>query len=457
MAQNVLKKKRDGILLLYWESSAAATAPNVKDHIESFKLSKFKVYPCNVAIGFPYTLWKIEFDIILLHYTSTVFTPNSSKVTSLSNQFIEYIDACKGSYRIAFTQDECECCQQRFGLLNHLKIDCLYTLVEPEYWNATYRKYTSIPKLVHNFPAYASDTLVSKAKQFSKPLEQRTVDIGYRAREVPYHLGRATYDKWLIGEEFKKRAPAGLNHDVCTSSSSRMYGNDWFKFLGNCKGTLGVESGSTIFDLDGTIYTRIQTMRAEKPNLSFREASDKLLNQYEGLIRYLTIAPKNFESAAFANIQILYEGNYSGILKPWEHYLPLKKDWSNFGEVMLAFQDKSYARGVVNKCYHDIIESGRYSYHQFVRQFDDELLSQGLRPEMIFNISLATSANLAVEKTLLSTRWSLLQLVLRDWPAKTFVVNRILKPLLRIARRNKGESCEEPICRDKADINCDNK
>jgi hypothetical protein len=63
-----------------------------------------------------------------------------------------------------------------------------------------------------------------------------------------------------------------------------------------------------------------------------------------------------------------------------EHYIPLKKDFSNFGQVIEQFRDPSVRRELTENAYRDLIASGEHSYERFVARFDATLTEAGLRP-----------------------------------------------------------------------------
>jgi hypothetical protein len=62
------------------------------------------------------------------------------------------------------------------------------------------------------------------------------------------------------------------------------------------------------------------------------------------------------------------------------HYVPLRKDFSNFDDVIAIFRDPVARRVITDRAYTDLIESGRYSYAAFVDSFDRDLASVGLPP-----------------------------------------------------------------------------
>ena len=67
---------------------------------------------------------------------------------------------------------------------------------------------------------------------------------------------------------------------------------------------------------------------------------------------------------------ILFEGRYSGVVDPWEHYIPLKKDFSNVDEVLKLAQDDDFLEAMTERAYRHVVGSGRHSYDHFVRGVD---------------------------------------------------------------------------------------
>ena len=76
----------------------------------------------------------------------------------------------------------------------------------------------------------------------------------------------------------------------------------------------------------------------------------------------------------------MFEGEYSGVLQPMVHYVPLKKDFSNFDDVVELISDPAGCEQIVENAHRDLIRSGRYSYESFVAGVDEALLAAGLDP-----------------------------------------------------------------------------
>jgi hypothetical protein len=69
-------------------------------------------------------------------------------------------------------------------------------------------------------------------------------------------------------------------------------------------------------------------------------------------------------------VLILYEGEYSGILIPGRHYIPLKKDFSNIKEVIARLRDNDYLQQMANIAYEEIALNPEYSYRSFIQKID---------------------------------------------------------------------------------------
>jgi hypothetical protein len=335
------------------------------------------VWNLNTASGFPPDLKRMRFRVIVLHYSLFGWPQHHY----LRRAFREYLASSDSSYKVAFFQDEFRYCPQRFAFLNQYDVDCVYTLVEPAYFKDTYRKFTRVRKLVNCIPGYVSEDLIAVAGRWTKPDRDRRIDIGYRARPLDYYMGKGAQEKAGIAIEFVRRAASlNLRLDIAWDERSRLYGSNWYKFMRDCRAVLGVEAGVSIFDTDGTIRQQVEGLLAANAGISFQEVHDTLLYQWEDRIPYRTISPRHFEAAAFRVCQILFEGEYSGILQPMVHYIPLRKDFANFDEVIRLFADADVRHGLTENAYRDLIASGRYSYERFLASFDAELRDAGIAP-----------------------------------------------------------------------------
>jgi hypothetical protein len=413
-----------GVLLLYHDR-LSPDASTVLEHVRSFKLSQFHVSTVNTFWGFPKALASLRFDVLVLHY-SLFGVANYC----LDDQFLDYLDRSASSYKIAFFQDEYQFCQQRFAFIDRYKIESVYTLLEPRYFKDVYLKYTNVSQVTNNIPGYVSDNLIAVSGRMFLPDEKRSIDIGYRGRKLPHYMGRGAREKYDIAIAFTERAKdLGFKLDIQAHEHGRLYGSHWQKFMANCRATLGVEAGVSIYDLDYEAYStycravlgqdaeppgpkwysQFVRLAAKEEAIDAGELADKLLAKWENNIPYRTISPRHFEAAAFRTCQILFEGNYSGIMQPFKHYIPLKKDFSNFDEVISIFKNKRERQEITENAYSDLIASKQYSYKVFIAKVDAELIKRGLRPQLSRTQRLRIDVALYQEELHRRTRWKLSQ------------------------------------------------
>jgi hypothetical protein len=416
----------NGILLIYRHPLSPA-ANTILEHIGAFKqYSRFKFWSLNTELGFPQALSNLRFQGILLHYSLFDFK------YALNNAFLNFLEQNGSSYKIAFFQDEHRFCKQRYDFLNQFKIDCVYTLIEPSFWKDTYLKYTKVKKIIHTLPGYVSDALIERAAGNVVPSERRGIDIGYRGRRLEFYMGKGSQEKYEIGVVFKEKAvELDLKLDIETEERKRLYGKAWYQFIGQCKAVLGVEAGVSIFDVEDIVYQKYRQLIAANPKITFNEMSKKLLNQWEDRIPYRTISPRHFEAAAFRTCQILFEGNYSGILHPMIHYIPLKKDFSNFKDVIDMFRDQKLRSELADNAYQDLITSGHYSYRKFVSDcFDKMLIESGLLADIsdedVDSVTSFLMKDILKRKVYANFR----SLLYRPFPGRRFIT-----PLVRLMLR----------------------
>ena len=379
------------LILSYYHQFLKITS--YMEHINSFKkYSKNKVYNLNTELGFPKKLKDIKFDIIVLHYSlfgnwlfNALKNLRRGIAYEIDRKFLEYIKNSKAQ-KVAFCQDEYRFCQKRFNFLNDYKIDVVYSLLDPKYYDSTYYKYSNVKKVYHTLTGYVDSTLIENSNKLYIPHEKRTLDISYRARELPYYLGKGAQEKVDIAKEFIKRLEGSdLQIDINYTEASRLYGDAWSQMLANSKTVIGVEGGASIFDIDGKAFEVYSSALSENPRIT-KESIFALLEPWEEKIIYRTIGPRIFEAAAFKVCQVLFEGEYQGILKPMVHYIPLKKDFSNFKEVMDMIKNNELVGRIVNNAYEDLIMSNKYSYGKFIENFENNF-SNEQNIDLVFNVN----------------------------------------------------------------------
>jgi hypothetical protein len=162
----------------------------------------------------------------------------------------------------------------------------------------------------------------------------------------------------------------GVPHDIEWSEDKRLYGDAWYRFIGLCRAHLGSETGSNVFDFDGTVeaeYNRLAALRGGPvPYEEFRVHTDPIESQYDtGLI-----SPRLFEAAALRTAMVLFTGRYSGLIEADKHYIELKKDFSNIDCVLARLEDVDGLERMTDRAFDRLIGSGEFSYRRFVELID---------------------------------------------------------------------------------------
>lgn len=311
-----------------------------------------------------------EFDVVVIHYSVFVISDHY-----LSPRFRDKLREFEG-LKVQFIQDEYRRVDEMAAMMRFLGIHVLFTLLPSPEIPKVYSD-ARLPGVVkvHSLAGYVPERLVGVEVPAT---ERRPVDIGYRGRTLPFWLGRVAQEKAWIGQGVLARADKyGLSCDIGWAEGDRIYGERWTKFLCSCKATLGTVSGASITDFDGTVEKRTKDYLAEHPDADFHQLSRAVLEPYEGNVRVNVISPRIFEAVALRTALILFPGDYSGIVLPWVHYIPLAKDFSNMDTVTEKLRDEKFLRAMTQTAYGDLVSSGRYSYRSFVREFDAVLAQYG--------------------------------------------------------------------------------
>lgn len=201
------------------------------------------------------------------------------------------------------------------------------------------------------------------------PLAERPVVMGYRGRDVPAFYGRLGYEKYEIGRRMREICMArGIPHDIAMDEASRVYGTAWFDFIGSCRSMLGSESGSNVFDFDGSIRNLYNEMAPSHGGKVDYDEFLPFVAQRESEISMGQISARIFECAAFRTPMVLFRGRYSDLIEADVHYLPLDKDFFNVDEVMASLEDIQALQAMTERTYHDLVGSGRFGYRAYAQR-----------------------------------------------------------------------------------------
>lgn len=354
------------ILFLTNRPTKNSQATTVTEYLDSLsKYSKHVVHEISMLHHFPENVDLDRFDVVITHYSLSI---GPLVEHYLGRALIEKLKHFCG-LKVAFLQDEYREIQTYWKHINELGVDVLFSCVPDEEINKVYPA-DKVPRLrvVNVLTGYVPERLREEAVL---PVAQRQIDIGYRTRRTPFWLGRLGYEKWFIAEEFQRRAEGlGLNLDLSTREGERLYGDAWTRFVASCRSVIGVESGASIIDFDGQLERRVDNYVAQHPDATFEDVFALFLAPYEDSLRLHQISPRCFEAAALRTPMVLFEGKYSGVLEPERHYIPLRKDFSNFDVVVEKLRDHAGLQAMADRVYSEVAMNPRWSYQEFIKKID---------------------------------------------------------------------------------------
>lgn len=353
------------ILVLY---NATQTYTNaVFDHLQAFeRFSEHKYFFMHISEKSTLQVNLTRFDAVCVHFSIRL------PFDQIPDPVAQVLQAYTG-IKFLFIQDEYDNTRHVWAWIQRLKFDVVFTVVPERSISLIYPP-GQFPgtRFVSNLTGYIPikpDIKIDVAPPSSRPLI-----VGYRGRRLPLKYGLLGFEKTKIGMMVGKYcASHGIRHDIAWEEKDRIYGEKWVDFIFSCRAMLGTESGSNIFDWDGDIDKRLADYRAQHPNATDDEVYEEVLSDLEQSGLMNQISPKVFEAIAARTVLILFEGEYSGVLVPDEHYISLKKDGSNISDVFRILEDGSRIDRMVDKAYRDIIDSGAYSYSAFIRKVDKTL------------------------------------------------------------------------------------
>jgi hypothetical protein len=224
---------------------------------------------------------------------------------------------------------------------------------------------------------YLSSETLGRIDAIVREQAERPIAIGYRAARVAPSLGRHGRLKSDIAVRVAEASAArDMRVDIATGGGATIRGDEWYRFLASCRYTLGVEGGASVHDPDGSLQQATARYLAAHPGAPFEEVEANCFPGADGLLGYVAISPRHLEACATRTAQVLIEGSYNGILRAGEHYIELRRDFSNLDAVMdLVEHDGERAR-IIENAYRDVVSSGEYTYARLVDEIESVALAK---------------------------------------------------------------------------------
>lgn len=371
-------------VLIIYQLNNKSDRNTIIEHLYSFKKYRKDInfHYLNVFGSIPFYIKYFKYDAVILHYTYLAgerFLPDvkhwKRKIDGLSKI---------SGYKVIIPQDEYDHTDRLWELCKIAEIKEIYSCFtsEADIKKAYPVQEVGSAKVYSVFTGYVDENAIIDSSDKIRPYKERPIDIGYRARKLPAYFGKHGQLKYELVELFSNAlANSDFTYDISNTNQSLSnenpnlvkLGNKWYEFLLNCKAFIGCEGGSSLLDVDGSIKEKVIEYSNAHPNDTFEEIEDKCFPGLDYNIRCFAISPRHFEAALCKTLQILVEGDYGGAFKPWEHYVPLKRDFSNLKEILAFIKDNEKCQTIINNAYRDIVLSKKYTYSTFVSLIIDNI------------------------------------------------------------------------------------
>ncbi len=356
----MIQKPSPKRILVAYSASSTYTSTTLHYLLALKKYSNFEVDYVHVTHNAIIDVDLNDYDVVFHNYCARLCFPDY-----VSKSYERALLHFRG-LKIIAVQDDYNSTAILHQAIRRLGFHVLITCIQSEFWPLVYPK-AELPgvKIVQGLTGYIPDELLDD-KVFVKPMEKRDIFVGYRGRDIGALYGELGYDKFRIGEGMIKFCKErSIPFDIAMDEESRLYGDAWFRFIGNTRAMLGSESGSNVFDFDG----EVQEFIADFERRSERKASyldiKKYLEPREKHFSVGQISPRVFECALLYTPMILFKGSYSNAIEPDKHYISLEKDFSNVDDVLAAVGNVEYLKEIAYRTYKHLVASGRYSYRAF--------------------------------------------------------------------------------------------
>ena len=336
----------------------------------------------NIYVSNTSVLKQINFHVIVLTYSalSLRYLRPRDRYYRIRDvwSFIGDLDAIK----LAFPQDDYHNTMELDLLFRGLGVDIIYSVV-PKHMEIFYPLSKRSCELKGVLTGYIDDNSIAMMKQFNKSFEDREVDIFHRVRMYNSYGAFCGYHariKGRMANRFRKVAiQRGVKIDISTRPEDIVYGDRWLERLGNSRFSIGCEGGVSLWDPEGRYQDLVFEYVKAHGDVSFREVESTCFPGQDGRHVFSVVSPRLFESAMMGCSQVLVEGEYLGLLVPWEHYIPVRFDLSDVDMALDAMRDVDAAKRRIAACQETLVENPALRYSTLAKEVmaDIERLSIG--------------------------------------------------------------------------------
>ncbi len=360
-----INHNRSHSILVLYDPNALATE-FVRQHLTAIQRHSrhhvaYAAATIDCRADFPLEL----FDAIVIHFSVRM------PFDAMSPSFVKLVSSFSGP-KVLLIQDEYDMPRKACASIRKLGVDTIFTTV-PGPFIAQFYPPEELPSVKFRscLTGYVPDELPF---ELVTPLSERPVWLAYRGRKLPVWYGQLGFEKSSIARRMKAECAArNVPHDIEWEEDKRINGPAWFSFMTGARAMLGTESGANVMDAWGKIRRSVEATARAHPDLSDDELYSRIVAPHENNVSMGQMSPKLFEAIALKTGLVLFEGSYSNVIRPDEHYIPLRKDYRNLDDVLKQLADVAGLQKMADRAYRDVIQGGAYGYQSFIGAIDEAI------------------------------------------------------------------------------------
>ncbi len=351
------------ILVIY--SILSKMRLTVYDHL--YSLGRYakaeRVFYHNLIGPLPKYLSLVDYDAVILHYSLLSYRCDDE----LWEEFLPYLEPLKSypGLKVAIPQDEYQHSKRLCDFFRDFDFKLVFTCAYEEDYRKLYPESSGIEHFQTVLTGYVDEQNLKKIQSFEKI--EKSIDIGYRARNLPFWGGSYGLLKKAIEDQFLAQKTS-FSMDISTRPEDVFYGDAWLRFLLSCRTSPSCLGGSSLHDPNGSIMQAVNAYVEKNPKASFEEVEKACFPEQDGNLSLFALSPRHFECVMTKTTLLLVEGNYLDIFLPGRNCIEIKKDFSNLPEVLRLVEDRDYCQSLAENAYQDIILSKRYTYASFAQE-----------------------------------------------------------------------------------------
>lgn len=187
---------------------------------------------------------------------------------------------------------------------------------------------------------------------------EKNLDISFVGGKYPLFIGDQERNLFIDYCSDKK---SNLNNHISFGRNKNVPRHIWKQILQNTKFTIGAEAGTYYLDKNGELLQKAIQYCNTYPKATLQELENQIFKNHSvSYVNGKAISSRHFEPIGTKTCQILLEGHYNGILNENEHYISVRKDYSNFDEAFERYIDPKEREEITENAYEYVIENHTY-------------------------------------------------------------------------------------------------